>query len=681
MRLALIHMMALWFLSSPAAAFGEKTATAVRFSSPPEIDGRVTEDVWQLAPPQEGLIQYQPHNGEPSGLRTVVRFGFDDTALYVSFICYDADPDGISAALTRRDSDLGEDDAVGVFLDTLDDNQTGTAFVTNFLGTQWDFRISDNGRASDSNWDATWYSAAAPTEEGWSAEFAVPFRVLKFKGGKDRAWGLNFARTYPRGLETSYWAGPLSAEFRVSQYGELTGLELPSELKRYELLPYALAQMEQGAEPDAEAGIDISYRITNTLGANLTVNPDFATIEADAEEINLTRFERYIEEKRPFFLEGKEMFDQRVTQFYSRRIGDIPWGVKLNGNIEGWDIAVIGAQSDPGKTAGDSAAIGTDATYSVFRVKKGILRSSNVGFLAANRHWRGDNQGSAGLDATLFFTGEIGMTSQFIRAHGPENDGALTWFVRPAFDNANSHFHVRYANWDEGLMENMNTVGFVEDEDRKQINSKLTHTFWPKSHGVERIEGDLEYDRYWSQEDVLRSEEIEAEVEIELTSKWEFEVNHFDEFKLYEKEFDNHETRFEIDYDTRAGRRAQVAYSFGRSFDSDLEIVGGHTSLKLTDAWRVEYELTKLWLDPDPEDESTWIHSLRTDYYFTTDLYFKLFFQTNTSIDKENTQAALVWRFLPPFGALQLAYQHGTSKAGTKSDQGHTLFTKFSWVF
>jgi hypothetical protein len=681
LKLTLMSIMYCCSLGAPAVSADGKTAAAVRFPSPPVIDGTVNEEVWNLAPPVEGLIQFVPQNGRPSDLRTVVRFGYDDDALYVSFVCYDPNPGEIAAALTRRDSDLGFDDCVGVFLDTLDDNQTGTAFVTNLLGTQWDFRITDNGRASDTNWDATWYSAASLSGEGWSVEYAIPFRILKYEPGADRTWGLNFARTCPRHLETSYWAGPLPDELRISQYGELTGLDLPDKVKRYEFLPYALVQVESGEPPDSEAGFDFSYRVTSTLGGNVTVNPDFATIEADAEEINLTRFERFIDEKRPFFLEGAEMFDQRVTQFYSRRVGDIPWGVKLNGNVGGWDLAVLTAQSDPARTAGDTAGLGTDATYSVFRVKKGVFGASNVGLLVANREWKDDNQGSAGLDATLYFSETLGMTAQFIRAHGPEDDGALTWFLRPAFDNANSHFHVRYANWDEGLMKNMNTVGFVEDEDRKQINSKATHTLWPRSRGVERIEGDIEYDRYWSQEGVLRSEEIEAEVEVEFVSKWELEITHFDEYKLYEKEFDNRETKFELSYDTRQGRRAEVSYGFGRSFDSDLRVVRGETLLKLTDSWRFDYNLTRLWLDPDPGDETTWIHSLRSDYYMTPDLYLKLFFQTNTAIDKENTQAALVWRFLPPFGSLQLAYQRGTSMAGTRSDQGHTLFTKLSWVF
>lgn len=680
-KAACVALLVMMMLSMPVMAEETRIVRAARFSTRPTIDGQLDEAAWRMTEAAEGLIQFQPHNGEPSPLRTTASFGFDDEALYVAFTCHDPEPLAISAALTKRDSDLRNDDCVGLFLDTLNDDHTGTAFATNLLGTQWDFRISDNGRSSDSNWDGAWTSAAARTEDGWTAEMAIPFRILKYKGGTDQTWGLNFCRTYPRNLEKSYWAAAMLDELRISQYGELTGLDLPARVKPYELIPYALSQFERGAAPSGKAGMDVSYRVSSTLGANLTINPDFATIEADAEEINLTRFERWIDEKRPFFLEGGEMFEQRMRQFYSRRIGDIPWGAKLNGNIDGLDLAFISARSDPAETAGDSANVGKDATYTVLRIKKGIFGSSNVGFLAANRSWRGDNQGTSGLDVTLFFTGALGMTAQLIRAHGPRNNGALAWFLRPAYDSADSHFHLRYSNWDKGMMENFNAAGYAEDDDRREISSMLSHTFWPKGGGVERVGTEVHYERYWGQNGVLRSWNFDAEVEIELTSKWDFEISREDEYKLYEKSFDNEETGLELGYDTRAGRRAEVYYRLGRSFESDHRLFGGSLDLKLTDAWNIDYDLSRLWLDPDPEEETTWIHALHTNYYLTTDFYLKLFFQTNSSIDKKNTQAVLVWRFLPPFGSLQIAYQKGTSRAGTRSDQGDTLFTKLSWVF
>jgi hypothetical protein len=658
-----------------------KSVEAVRITTPPVIDGVVDDECWTAAALTEGLIQFQPIHGQPSPHRTVIHVGFDDEALYVAFVCYDSDPARMAAAMTRRDSDLGNDDAVAIFLDTLNDGYTATAFVTNLLGTQWDFRITDNGRESDSDWDGTWEAAATRTDDGWTAEFAIPLRTLKYRGGEGRNWGVNFGRTYPRSLEVSYWADAMVQELRVSQYGQLTGLDLQAPVKRIEVIPYAMMQVEEGRKQDSRAGLDARLRVTNMLSADVTVNPDFATVEADAEQINLSRFELFLPEKRPFFLEGAEMFRQRVRQFYSRRIGEIPWGAKLTGKLLGWDLSIISARSDPAETIGDLESAGEEATYGVVRLKSGILRSSNIGILAANREWRGDNQGSVGIDATLFFTETLGFTGQFARAHGPRNDGALTWFVRPAFDTATSHFHVRYSNFDVGLMDNWNAVGFVQDDDRREFDTNLSHQFWFKDLAVEQIAADVNYNRYTSQTGLLRSWELFAELECNLASKFKFAVEREDEFERFEEDFRNYETRVEAGYDNRAGRSADISYGFGRSYNRDLQLVSGDLVFKIIDGLNVEYELTRLWLDPDPENETTVIHRARTSYYFNPDLFCKLFFQTNSAIEKENAQASLVWRFLPPFGSLQLVYQRGTSHAGTQSDQGHTLFTKLSWVF
>lgn len=659
----------------------KKSTKAVRFASPPVIDGRPDEEVWRQAQPFGNFIQFQPQHGQPSLLRTEVRVGYDDESVYFAFTCYDPDPGNISAAKTKRDDELGEDDAVGIMIDTFNDDRTGTGFATNLLGTQWDFRIDDNGRNVDSSWDETWYCAASRFEEGWTAEFAIPLRILKYKSGEDVVWGLNCGRSYPRNLELSLWTGPLENDMRVSQFGDLTGLDLRGRIKRYEIIPYALAQLQEGEDPEGKAGLDVRYRLTSNLGTDVTINPDFATIEADVERINLTRFELRIPEKRPFFLEGAEMYNQRIDQFYSRRIGDIPWGAKLNGKVGGFDLSVIGAQSDPAKTYGDVEREGANAAYTILRAKRGIFGASNIGFLAANRRWRGDNQGSVGLDATLFFTKTLGFTGQFVRAHGPDNDGALAWFVRPAYDSANSHFHVRYSNWDEGLMENMNSVGFIRDDNRKEFDTRISHTFWLRRGGIENIEMSNNYNRYWSQAGVLRSWENDFEIEMELASKWGFEFSQTDEFKRYEKDFRNRETELQVGYDNRAGRSFHASYGFGKNYDSDMRLVHVGTHLKITDAWSASYGLTKLWLDPDPEDESTWIHVIRSNYYFNRDFYLKLFLQSNSVIDKKNIQVVMVWRFMPPFGSLQVAYQRGTSRFGTRSDQGHTLFTKFAWVF
>jgi hypothetical protein len=651
---------------------------AVSFSSAPVIDGVPDERVWTDAATIDGLIQIRPGFGDPSPFPTTVKVGVTERALFVAFVLIDPEPRRIAAAVTTRDGDLDDDDSVGVLLDTFDDDRTAYFFRTNLLGTQQDGRITDNGQTVDTRWDAAWRCAASRTADGWTAEIEIPFEVLRYRPGPDRAWGINVTRTVPRRLETSVWAGPGETEWRVAQFGSLVGLGLPlRETKRLEVIPYGLVTLEKDEDPDYQVGGDLRYRVTGNLGIDLTVNPDFAIIEADVEEINLTRFELFVPEKRPFFLEGLEMFDQRIRQFYSRRIGDISWGGKLSGKVGKTDIAVLGTDGD---FDDPDLARSPRASYAVARLQRGF-GSSNVGFLAANRRLDGEDAGSVGFDTSMFFTETLGLTAQLLRVHGPEQDGGLAWFLRPSWDTSTSHFHVRYTNLDENIRERFNAVGFLDDDDRKEFDTNLKHTFWLSSGALEKVTVDVNYNRYWSQQDVLRSWELEGEVSFVLRSGWWFEIDFLDEFKLFEKEFRNRHTDLEIGWDSRTGRSVAVFAGTGTNFDSDLLLYGLELDWKLTDDWNLSYSMTRLELDPDPELETTVIHVFNSDYYFTPDLLIRLFYQSNSAIDKDNIQALLVWRFLPPFGSLQVAYQRGTSEFGTPSEQGDTVFTKLQWVF
>lgn len=673
----------LLMLSSSTGVWGEEVrkTSAVKIAAAINIDGDLSDEAWKKIEPITGFIQFEPHHGQPSTLKTEVKIAYDDRAIYFAFYCVDPDPGNISASITKRDGDITEDDAAGVMLDTFNDNRTCYLFGTNSLGTQFDGKVADNGRSQDTSWDAAWQSAAKRTEDGWTAEIAIPFSILKFKSGKGRIWGLNIARAYPRTRESSFWVGPMEDPYRVSQFGKLVNLELHSQGRRYTIMPYAISQFQAEKKPEGKAGIDFRYRLTSNLGADITINPDFATVEADVEQINLTRFELRIPEKRPFFLEGSEYFRTRISQFYSRRIGDIPWGAKVTGKVSGWNIALINAQSDPASTGAIPVGEDKKALYSVFRTQRDILGNSNVGLIFANRSYQGENKGSVGMDTTLFFTRTLGMTAQVVKSYGPVKDGTWAWLLRPSYDSATGHFHVRYSHWGEGLMENMNAIAFIRDDDRREVDSRLVKTFWLKRGGFERIEFDTNYNQYWSQKGVLRSCESDSELSITLMNKWELELEHNEEFKRYEKDFRNRETDLSIGYDTRTGRSFNISYGIGRNYDNDMKLLEGEVQFKVSDAWNVQYGLTKLWMTPDLENESTWIHVIRSNYYFNKDLFLKLFFQTNTVIDKKNVQALFVWRFLPPFGSLQIAYQRGTSRFGTKSDQGNTLFTKLAWVF
>ena len=679
-----VVLVAVLVLGLPCASGAEDSSIpAVVFPTAPVIDGVLDDEIWTAAATVEEFVQFEPQFGAPSDFRTVVLVGYTSEALYVAFRCFDAEPRKIAAAVTSRDGDLDDDDSVTVLLDTFHNRRTAYFFSTNVLGVQTDGKVADNGRTVDDKWDAAWESASSRTSEGWTAEFAIPFRILRFAGGDDVSWGANFLRRVPRRLETSMWSGPGESEWRVSSFGVVAGLAAqPTDLKRFAFIPYGLIAAENGGEVETKVGGDIRFRIKSGLSADLTINPDFALIEADVEEINLSRFELFVPEKRPFFLEGIEMYSQRIRQFYSRRIGDITAGGKMVGEFGGFEIAAIATRADLHFNNGMAdAPASTNADYTVLRVQRGVFGPSTIGLLAANRRVEGENVGSIGADMTLFFTDTLGMTGQLLRSHGPTNNGTLGWFLRPAFDSANSHFHVRYTSLDAGLQENMNVIGFLKDDDRREFDTNGTHTFWFESGAFEKVKGGVNYNRYWSQEGVLRSWELDAEVDIVFSSRWEVEISYVDEFELFEKEFRNSITSVEVGYDNRAGRSIFVGVGTGTNFDSDLKLATLELQYRLSKAWELSYELTWLELDPDPEMESTWIHVLRSSYYFTNDLFVSLFVQTNSVISKENVQLLGVWRFKPPFGSLQIAYQRGTSEIGAPSEQGDTLFTKLSWVF
>ncbi|MBT8489222.1 MAG: carbohydrate binding family 9 domain-containing protein, partial [Gemmatimonadetes bacterium] len=649
-----LAVLALCALSAGAADSNSEIA-AVRLEAPPTIDGRLDDAVWQSAARVEGFTQVEPFHGEPSPVATTVLLGYDEEALYVAFDCRDDDTSRIAASVTTRDGVAGRDDIVAVMLDTFHDGDSAYYFATNLLGTQFDGTVANNGRTIDDQWDAAWTNASAATETGWAAEFRIPFGILRYASGEKANWGINFLREHPRRLEKSVWAGPGESEWRVSAFAALTSWSPPrGTSKWWQVLPYVIGVVAEGGENEGEVGGDLRLRYRSALIADLTLNPDFALVEADVEQINLTRFELFISEKRPFFLEGNERFDQRMQQFYSRRIGDIDWGAKVAGTVGAFDFIALGTRAELPVEREELESI-LDAGYGVFRLQRAVMGSGNVGLLAASRDFDGESAGSVGLDTTLFFTETLGMTGQYLRTHGPGESGTA-WFLRPAYDSASTHFHVRYTNLDPGIRDDVNAVGFLRDDNRREWDTNFTHSWWFEDSAVEKLRAGINYNRYEGHDGVLRSYETDLSARVDFTNRWQLRLGYEDSFERFEEDFHNEIAQIEIGYDNREGRSFEVEVARGRNFGDDLWLWEGELTFKVSDAWNLGYEVTRLDLEPDPRDRSTTIQVLRTTYYFTNDLYMKLFAQTNSAIDKENVQLLGVWRILPPFGSLQVAY-------------------------
>jgi len=304
---------------------------ATQLSTEPSIDGNViNDDVWKAIPTVGELTQITPKFGKPASEKTEIRVAFSKTTFYVGVVCYDSDPSSIVVSDSRRDADLGDDDSFLFIIDTYNDSQNGFLFGTNADGMEYDAQIDNEGQGNfnanrqqggviggtNVNWDASWKVKTEVGDYGWSAEFAIPLRSLRFASGDNQTWGINFQRNISKLNETAYWASlPLGFDMkRLSLAGKLNGLKLknPGNLK---VIPYVLGQAikNKAIDPNEndtnfEAGVDVKYSITPSLTLDLTYNTDFAQVEVDEQQVNLDRFNLFFPEKRAFFLENAGQF-------------------------------------------------------------------------------------------------------------------------------------------------------------------------------------------------------------------------------------------------------------------------------------------------------------------------------------------------------------------------------------
>ena len=676
---------------SPGLAAQEVPAT--KASGAIEVDGVLDEADWSQAASVEGFTQLQPVADAPASQRTVIRILYDERMVYFGIEGRDTSPEEISRTVTQRDGEVWEDDAVALVLDTFDDDNNAYVFMVNSLGTQQDERWADNGRTRDLTWDANWRSAGTTSSEGWTAEVAIPFETVRFARDAT-SWGFNAIRYLPRDLEQSHWVPGLSEWFRIDEIGAITGLDLTDAVtKSYSLIPYVQGVLQEEQDNTTELGLDLRYAPSSNIGFDFSFNPDFATVEADVEQVNLTRYELSYPEKRPFFLEGTESYRTRIVQFYSRRIGDMQWGAKVNGKVGKWRLNGLASQTDS-----EAAAIsGADALYSAFRLSREVGGASNVGLIGANRTFHGTNEGSVGLVGTLFFSDYLGMTSQVVRSYGAHDEGAWTYFFRPSYDSQTGHFHVRYTHVGENVRENMNRVGFIRDDDRREVDSNIRKQFWINRHGLQDLTGSINYNQFWSQAGRLRSWQIRNRLGLNFLRRWSLDLTNDEEFKaeeagLFEKDFRNSLYQARLTFDTRTGASVSAYYGQGLNFDSDFDQFGGVVDWTITDAVTATYDLKRVWFDPDPHDRSSWVHFVRATYYVNKDMFFKAFYQTRYDVtssltspmfelERETIQLLYVWRFFPPFGSLQLAYQEGPAQFDEELVNYRTLFTKLSWVF
>jgi len=467
---------------------------AVRVATAPVIDGALDDEVWQSATPADHFIQQEPNEGSPASEPTEVRIVYDARNLYIGIRADDSGAAGIIATEMRRDSDrLLEEDNVQIILDTFHDQRSGYMFVTTPLGARLEQQVSDDGegggRGSNSavnrNWDGVWEAAARISELGWSAEIVIPLSTLRFRPGDEQTWGVNFMRNIRRKNEQVYWA-PVGKAYeltRVSSAGVLTGLRSLSQGQDLRLKPFALTGVRDRQAAPAidntqflrEVGADFRYGVTAGLNLDLTYNTDFAQVEVDEQQVNLTRFGLFFPEKREFFLENAGLFTMGTGRsftstpvttdlFFSRRIGLSPTGQpvpiigggRLAGKTGPHNIGLLNIQTDRAfERPGDNFLVG--------RYSADVFSRSRVGAIFINKESMGGSahyNRTMGADANLAI-GQYTQVMTFVaKTLTPGREGKdLAWSGRVTYRDPDWNVWLNYLD----VQDNFNPeVGFVQ---------------------------------------------------------------------------------------------------------------------------------------------------------------------------------------------------------------------------
>jgi hypothetical protein len=513
---------------------GERPLTqASQLEKPPKIDGNVLQDeVWQSMPVLDQLWQSRPNAGHLASEKTEIRIAYNNQTLFLSAVCYDAAPEKLVVTDARRDASLDNTDAIIFIFDTYNDGQNGFMFGTNSVGAEYDAQVDNEGQGNFSsnrqqggmiggfnlNWDASWTVKTEVGDYGWSAEFAIPLRTIRYNPGTDKTWGLNIRRNIRKTNEIAYWS-PLPIQFdlkRLSLAGKLDGLNLKNP-KNLKLIPYVLGEVAKDFEVenpetqfDADFGADIKYGLSPNLTLDLTYNTDFAQVEVDDQQVNLDRFNLFFPEKRPFFLENAGLFSVgspgEVDLFFSRRIGigengqqvPIVGGARLSGKINKTNVGFLSMFTEAFDN-GETNINGNN--FTVTRVNHEFGNRSALGAAFINR------QGTAGLDEdfnrTFAVDGKygIGQKARLI--------GYYARTVTPGIDEGEHSFQLigkyewnglsmdlGYTEVGEGFNPE---VGFLGRDAFRKPEFRILQRIRPKNFmGILELRPHISYRSYWN---------------------------------------------------------------------------------------------------------------------------------------------------------------------------------------
>ncbi len=485
--------------SAAAFAAAEKTLEIPRLATAPKIDGVLNEPVWETGALKiADFVQLTPRENATPSERTIAYLGYDDRNLYIGYRCFDTQPGKIRCSITNRDNII-DDDWMCLFLDTFNEKRRAFTFILNPAGIQFDGIRTEGGGNDDidNSWDTVFTSDGRIDDQGYSVEAAIPFKSFRFPDSEDKIWNIVLARNLPRAGEIIIWPS-VSREIPglLSQGASFLVRGKVEKGKNLEIMPVLTALKRQGEKLDLEPGVNLKYGINSDMTLDLTANPDFSHIEADAPQIDVNlRYALRYQEKRPFFLEGMELFQfPEIEMAYTRRIIDPAWGVKLSGKTGRIAYGLLSAYDlHPSESLwdvhnGGSAAENERALFNIVRLKADVFKESYLGFSLADKEIDGSWNRVAGLDGQFRFKDKWFFTFQALGSK-TRDDGRETAFAPALY--ADAYYFSKYwgggAYWKSLHPDFEASSGFVNRVDYRTAAAYVFFTLYPDKAFLNRV--------------------------------------------------------------------------------------------------------------------------------------------------------------------------------------------------
>ncbi len=704
---------------------------AMRVAAAPRIDGRLNDAVWRQAQAAEGFVQRDPKYWMPVTERTVVKIIYDNEKIYFGFECYDKNPGLIVTNNMRRDSQLSGDDNIQLLLDPFNDKQNGVFFIINALGARADMLLSNEGRTTNEDWDCIWEARCVRHEMGWTAEIAIPFDQLRFNPSDEMEWGINMGRYIGhKNEETAFIVGRHTPSprrrYQMTDMGVLRGLKAVERKRLFQVKPYVLPGTsrnfagDEGENRTFEAGADVRYGLTSNLALDVSYNTDFAQVEADQEQVNLTQFSQFFPEKREFFLEGAQLFDfgeaastrggdvrPPTLLFYSRRIGldggqpvPILAGGKLAGKAGRTSIGALNVLTD-------SEMLDTQTlprrNFSVLRIKRDVFARSNVGFIWVNKQsevsdggW-GDYNRAGGLDFSFSPSTAVNVQAFYARTWDRDSEE-----VDDARYLRFSYSGTKYAGSATVLEVEDNfepEAGFVNRRRGirgfRRYNVNLSYLprprvanirnlrFTPDIQVIEDDEGEVPFQRF-RLDGVLALQTadrflVRVERTRDVVTRTFRPSSKRPDVAIPPREYTF--TSFRLGPDTANYRKLQLDFDFlvGTYYTGHLYRVTAENAYRPNGRLGIELIYDGNWIRLPQANLNIQALSTRLIYSFTTDFFFKIFAQWNSDSESVGANFLLNYRFRPG-SDIFFVYDHGFGTDGDLHQTSRAVLLKVSYL-